>query len=79
MTEKTLEQLADEYASTLTAVEEQIETCRRDIAQARLKHKNITLNNLCRKLSVLYDQRSELKETQAHLRSYYDEELRCAG
>lgn len=79
MTEKSLEQLADEYASALAYIEEQIETCRRDIAQARLKHKNITLNNLCRKLSVLYDQRNELRETESHLRSYYVQELRCAG
>lgn len=79
MTEKTLEQLADEYADTLISLDKQIDECRRDIHNARLRHKNFVLNNLNRKLSVLYDQRNELKETEAHLRSYYeDAELRCA-
>lgn len=79
MTEKSLDRLADEYSETIRLIDEQIETCRADIRRARLSRRNFALDNLNRKLSVLYDQRNELTETQAHLRHYYDgDELRCA-
>ncbi len=79
MTEKSLDRLADEYSETIKTIDEQIEACRADIRRARLARRNFVLDNLNRKLSVLYDQRSELTQTQAHLRHYYDDdELRCA-
>ncbi len=79
MTEKSLDRLADEYSETIKMIDEQIETCRAEIRRARLSRRNFVLDNLNRKLSVLYDQRNELTQTQAYLRHYYDvEELRCA-
>ncbi len=79
MTEKSLDRLADEYSETIKMIDEQIELCRADIRRARLSHRNFALDNLNRKLSVLYDQRNELRETQAYLRHYYDDDkLRCA-
>ncbi|MBQ2813162.1 MAG: hypothetical protein IKK49_08865 [Clostridia bacterium] len=79
MTEKSLDRLADEYSETIKIIDEQIEACRADIRRAKLGRRNFILDNLNRKLSVLYDQRNELAQTQAHLRHYYDsEELRYA-
>lgn len=79
MTEKSLDRLADEYSETIKIIDEQIETCRADIRRARLNRRNFVLDNLNRKLSVLYDQRNELMQIQAHLHHYYDDdELRCA-
>lgn len=79
MTTKSLERLADEYSETIKIIDEQIETCRADIRRARLNRRNFALDNLNRKLSVLYEQRNELCQTMSHLRHYYDDdELRCA-
>ena len=78
MTEKSLDRLADEYSETIKIIDEQIESCRADIRRAKLNRRNFVLDNLNRKLSVLYDQRNELTEIRAHLHHYYDDELRCA-
>lgn len=79
MTEKSLDRLADEYSETIKIIDGQIEACRAEIRRARLNRRNFVLDNLNRKLSVLYDQRNELAQTQSHLRHYYDDdELRFA-
>ena len=79
MTEKSLDRLADEYSETIKTVDKQIEACRAEIRRARLSRRNFVLDNLNRKLSVLYEQRNELEQIQAHLQHYYDvDELRCA-
>lgn len=78
MTEKSLDRLADEYSETIKVIDGQIDACRAEIHRARLSRRNFVLDNLNRKLSVLYDQRNELAQIQAHLSRYYDDELRCA-
>ncbi|MBQ2963061.1 MAG: hypothetical protein IJE14_00240 [Clostridia bacterium] len=78
MTEKSLDRLADEYSETIKVIDGQIDACRAEIRRARLSRRNFVLDNLNRKLSVLYDQRNELAQIQAHLSRYYDDELRCA-
>ena len=78
MTEKSLDRLADEYSETIQVIDGQIDACRAEIRRARLSRRNFVLDNLNRKLSVLYDQRNELAQIQAHLSRYYDDELRCA-
>ena len=78
MTEKSLDRLADEYSETIKVIDGQIDDCRAEIRRARLSRRNFVLDNLNRKLSVLYDQRNELAQIQAHLSRYYDDELRCA-
>lgn len=78
MTEKSLDWLADEYSETIKVIDGQIDACRAEIRRARLSRRNFVLDNLNRKLSVLYDQRNELAQIQAHLSRYYDDEPRCA-
>lgn len=79
MTTKSLSELAVDYAHALKLVDEQIDDCRLLIDRAKKARKNLTVFNLSRKLSLLYDQRSELKETFNYLSTYYDKQQRCAG
>lgn len=79
MNTKTLEQLADEYEAAILIIDEQIKECRQDILSARKNCNFPAALSLSRKLTVLYDQRAELKETCDYLRTYYSSEVRCAG
>ena len=80
MEHKTLRELAKEYAENIKVVNEQIDACRKAAGAARKSGRNYLFNKLCRNLDVLYSQRSELVETERHLRTYYDRaEVRRAG
>lgn len=75
MTEKSLTLLADEYAENIAELERQIHNCRRSIEKAKQSKRNMAVNRLTRNLTVLYDQRNELREIEFHLRSYYDSDV----
>ena len=78
MEQKSLKELADEYAANVSILDSQIERCRRAILAARRRHRNIMVSRLMRNLSVLYAQREEQAEIQRHLAGYYDKK-ECAA
>lgn len=78
MTTKTLSQLADEYCETVKNINEQIALCRAELDSAQKAHRNIAAASVMRRLTVLYNQRSELEEIAQYLKSYYSDEMRCA-
>ncbi len=78
MNQKSLQELADEYAANIAVIDSQIERCRRAVLEARRMHRNMVVGRLMRNLSVLYAQRVELVEIQQHLAGYYEEKERVA-
>ena len=78
MNQKTLKELADEYAANVAVLDSQIDRCRLAIVDARRRHKNILVSRLMRNLSVLYAQREEQAEIQRHLDGYYETKERAA-
>lgn len=78
MDQKSLKDLADEYAANVSVLDSQIDRCRLAIIDARRRHKNMLVSRLMRNLTVLYAQREEQAEIQRHLAGYYREEERAA-
>ncbi|HBL40488.1 MAG TPA: hypothetical protein DDY98_02525 [Ruminococcaceae bacterium] len=79
MNQKSLQELAEEYAANIAVIDSQIERCRQAILEARRKRRNMVVGRLMRNLSVLYTQRVELVEIQQHLAGYYDEDKECVA
>ena len=78
MNQKTLMELADEYAANVAILDSQIERCRLAVLDARRRRKNMMVSRLMRNLSVLYAQREEVEEIRQHLARYYEEKERAA-
>ncbi len=78
MNQKSLKELADEYAANVAILDSQIERCRLAVVDARRRHKNMVVSRLMRNLSVLYAQREETEEIRRHLADYYEEKERAA-
>lgn len=78
MNQKSLKELADEYAANVAILDSQIERCRLAVVDARRRHKNMVVSRLMRNLSVLYAQREETEEIRRHLAGYYEEKERAA-
>ncbi len=81
MEEKSLSELADEYAQCIKNTDLQIEGVLKALAKAKKERKNMLISKLNSNLAVLYRQRTEMIEIVAYLRRYYSNngEVRKAG
>lgn len=69
--EKTLKELGEEYLAYIKLNEENIEECKRKIKKATDEKDALTVSELKRTLSVLYEISRELKTNSEHLIKYY--------
>lgn len=69
--EKTLKELGEEYLTYIKLNEENIEICKRKIKKATDEKNALTVSELKRTLSVLYEISRELKTNSEHLIKYY--------
>lgn len=80
MEEKSLKDLADEYAQCIKNTDLQIAGVLNALANAKKARKNMLVSKLNSNLSALYRQRAELVEIEAYLRRYEsDDEVKKAG
>lgn len=70
---KTLKELGEEYISYIKLNEENITSCKEKLKRAKDESDALSVQELERTLSVLYEISRELKENSAHLIKYYGE------
>ncbi len=70
MKEKSLSELADEYAQCIKNTDLQIKSVLKALSKAKKEHKNMLVSKLNSNLAMLYRQRSEQVEIEAYLRGY---------
>ncbi len=82
MEEKSLNELADEYAQCIKNTDLQIAGVLNALANAKKSNKNMLISKLNSNLAALYRQRAELVEIETYLRRYYSndgDEVKKAG
>lgn len=70
---KTLNELADEYDSSIREIEEIVRKTRTAMSEAKKIHNIDEIKQLGAKLAILYEEIRDMRIVSQKLRTYYDE------